>query len=90
MNLEEFTISAYLWLEGKYIDMLDFYPNYRRQTGLQPSLTPVEVATLEILGESQGYKGTRAIWRYADAHWRHYFPRLPSYKTFARLWARHQ
>lgn len=39
---------------------------------------------MEIIGEMEGRNGDRAIWRYFDAHWREWFPKLPAYKTFAK------
>lgn len=55
-----------------------------RGRGFGPALSDVEVLTIEIFGEMQGYNGDRAIWRYCDTHWRHYFPGLSRYKTFAK------
>jgi hypothetical protein len=85
MNLEFHTIKNYLFIEEKCRDILSQSALPSRVEGNKPSLTPTEIITIEVLGESQGCWGNRAIWRYIDQHWRHFFPKLPKYKTFARL-----
>ena len=85
MNLEFYTIQTYLFLEGKCSDILRSQPLPQRADGNKPRLTPAEIITIEVLGETVGFWGNRAIWRYIDAHWRHFFPKFPEYKTFARL-----
>ena len=85
MNLEFYTIQNYLFIEEKCATISRQMPLRLRVEGNLPRLTPAEIMTIEVLGESQGYWGNRSIWRYIDAHWRHFFPKLPEYKTFARL-----
>ena len=49
-----------------------------RRRGFAPALTDAEVITMEIFAEMQGHHSDSAIWRYFDAHWRHFFPTLPT------------
>jgi hypothetical protein len=85
MNLEFYTIKNYLFIEEKCFNILRQSALPTRAEANKPSLTPAEIITIEVLGESQGCWGNRAIWRYINQHWRHFFPKLPEYKTFARL-----
>src|SRR3954453_6581368 len=55
-----------------------------RRRGFAPALTDAEVITLEIFAETQGHHSDSAIWRYVDAHWRHFFPTLPTRSVFAK------
>ena len=55
-----------------------------RRGGFMPALSDVEVLTMEIIGEMQGRNGDRAIWQYFWDHWLKWFPKLGSYKTFAK------
>jgi hypothetical protein len=55
-----------------------------RRRGFAPALTDAEAITLEIFAEMQGHHSASAIWRYGDAHWRHFFPTLPTRSVFAK------
>jgi Transposase DDE domain len=55
-----------------------------RRRGFAPALTDAEVITMEIFAEMQGHHSDSAIWRYFDAHWRHFFPTLPTQSVFAK------
>ena len=55
-----------------------------RRRGFAPALTDAEVITMEIFAEMQGHHSDSAIWRYFDAHWRHFFPTLPTRSVFAK------
>lgn len=55
-----------------------------RRRGFAPALTDAEVITMEIFAEMQGHHSDSAIWRYFDAHWRHFFPALPTRSVFAK------
>lgn len=85
MNLTFYTIKTYLFIDAKCSDILIKSAPPTRVEVNKPSLTPAEIITIEVLGETAGLRGNRAIWRYIDEHWRHFFPKLPSYKSFARL-----
>jgi hypothetical protein len=85
MNHELYTIGVYLWIDEK-CRKLSSKPALPSRVEVNfPSLTPAEIITIEVLGETLNLIGTRAIWRMIDQHWRHFFPRFPQYKTFARL-----
>ena len=55
-----------------------------RRRGFAPALTDAEVITMEIFAEMQGHHSDSAIWRYFDAHWRQFFPTLPTRSVFAK------
>jgi Transposase DDE domain len=55
-----------------------------RRRGFAPALTDAEAITMEIFAEMQGHHSDSAIWRYFDAHWRHFFPTLPTRSVFAK------
>ncbi len=82
MELEDHIIIIYLRIEEIYNKLTANTP--LRRGGFSPHLSDVEVLTMEIIGEMQGRNGDRAIWRYFDQHWRHWFPELSAYKTFAK------
>lgn len=82
MELEDRIIAVYLRIEEIYNEITVLRP--LRRGGFAPSLSDVEVMTMEIVGEMEGRNGDRAIWRYFDEHWRDWFPGLGAYKTFAR------
>lgn len=82
MELEDVIIDLYLRIDGIYREIVE--GGRLRQRGFDPALSDAELLTIEIFGEIQGYNGDRAIWRYSRTHWQHYFPRLGSYKCFAK------
>jgi len=82
MELEESIINIYLRIEKVYLDITKGCP--LRKGGFAPKLTDVETITIEVIGEMQSRNGDRSIWQYCKDHWLHYFPNLPSYKTFAK------
>jgi hypothetical protein len=55
-----------------------------RQRGPAPVFSDEEVMTLELCGAYFGYVEDEALYDYCSAHWRHFFPRLPSRSTFVR------
>jgi len=82
MNHEELMISLYLRIEEAYQKVTQ--EHRIRQSGESPQLTDIELLTLEIFCEIQGVHTDAAIWRYADQHWRQWFPQLPSHASFAK------
>jgi hypothetical protein len=82
MSREELIIWLYLLVEAAYEAVTGGKPI--RQCGRVPGLTDVEVITIEIFGEMTGHRDDAAIWRYMDAHWREWFPRLSGYKAFVK------
>ena len=50
--------------------------------GRKPSLTQGEVLTLGILFQLSQFKSLKSFYNLADAHYRSYFPKLPSYQNF--------
>lgn len=82
MNREELIIKVYLTIAAAYDVVTD--GQSIRQCGRRPGLTDPEAMTLEIFGEMQGHHDDAAIWRYADAHWREWFPKLGSYKAYVK------
>lgn len=82
MELDDHIIAIYVRIEEIYQEITKERP--LRSRGFAPALSDVEVLTMEIIGEMEGRNGDRAIWRYFDAHWRDWFPKLSAYKTFAK------
>jgi hypothetical protein len=82
MNLEEDIIRLYLTIEGGCEAVTK--GKRLRQRGPKANLTDAEILTIEIFGEMQGHHDDAAIWRYARAHWRNWFPGLGSYSAFAK------
>lgn len=82
MGQENLIIDIYLRIDKNYQKLTACNP--LRRGGFTPSLSDVEVLTMEIIGEISGYHNDCFIWRYFDRHWRSWFPRLGAYKTFAK------
>jgi hypothetical protein len=82
MNREEAIISLYLTIDAAYRAVTQ--GQAIRQCGRQPNLSDAEAITIEVFGEMQRLHDDAAIWRYADAHWREWFPRLGSYKAYVK------
>lgn len=82
MNPEDLIIKVYLTIDAAY-EAVTQGKSIRRR-GRQPGLTDPEALTLEIFGELRGHHDDAAIWRYADAHWREWFPGLGGYKAYVK------
>jgi hypothetical protein len=82
MNREEAIISLYLTIDAAYQAVTQGQPI--RQCGRQPNLSDAEAIVIEVFGEMQGLHDDAAIWRYADAHWRQWFPKLGGYKAYVK------
>lgn len=82
MNREEIIIRVYLTIEAAYQAVTQ--SQKVRQCGRHPGLTDAEAITLEVFGEMCGHHDDAAIWRYADAHWREWFPKLGGYKAYVK------
>jgi len=82
MNREEAIIRLYLTIDAAYRAVTQGRPI--RQCGRQPNLSDAEAITIEVFGEMQRLHDDAAIWRYADAHWRDWFPKLGSYKAYVK------
>lgn len=58
----------------------------RLSNNSQPVFTDQELVTIYLFGHLNGLFEKKAIHKFIDNYWRHYFPRLPAYQTFvARL-----
>lgn len=58
----------------------------RLSNNAQPEFTDQELIAIYLFGHFNGLFEKKAIHKFIDKYWRHYFPRLPSYQTFtARL-----
>lgn len=82
MGREDTIIRVYLAIEAAYLAVTE--GKAIRRCGRRPDLTDAEAITLEVFGEMQGLHDDAAIWRYADAHWRGWFPRLGGYKAYVK------
>ena len=56
----------------------------QRLSNFKPTLTDEELLTMYIFGHLQGHTTHRRIYDYVVAHWREWFPALPSYQAFNR------
>ena len=81
MTLDDFIIETYCFVD-------DFFKEAKfptlRQRGSKPSLSDVEVITLEIVGEYLEYGSDKGIWRYFKKHWPHFFPKIGCRTSFTR------
>lgn len=82
MEPELYLIWLYLKVEDLFRDAIA--DSRLRQRGFEPSLSDVEVITIELFAEYQGYGNDKAIWRYIRQHWFSHFPQLCSYKNFTK------
>jgi transposase len=82
MESQLYLISLYLSVEA--IFRRHFGGVQLRSRGFTPALSDVEVITIELFGEFQGHGNDKSIWRYIGEHWLAWFPRLGSYKNFAK------
>ncbi len=56
----------------------------QRISNFQPKFSDQELLTMYIFGHLQGLTEQRQIFDYFSAHWRAWFPALPSYQAFNR------
>ena len=82
MNLEETIIELYLKIDAACREILG--EKKLRRCGRRPNLSDAETLTIEIFGQMQGHQTDVSIWRYIRGHWHPWFPKLPSYKAFAK------
>lgn len=82
MEPQIYLISLYLAVESIFQKIVG--QKRLRQRGFEPALSDVEVITIELFGEYQGYSDDKKIWRYIRDHWLEWFPGLGSYKNFTR------
>lgn len=82
MESQLYLIGLYLVVEEKFEQVVG---NVRlRRRGFPPALSDVEVITILMFGEYQGYGDDKKIWRYVQNHWLEWFPKLGSYKNFTK------
>ena len=67
MLLEEFIITVFCWVDESVAAVTGGVK--LRTRGFAPRLSDSEVITLEIVGESLGHDGDKAIWNYFQQHW---------------------
>jgi hypothetical protein len=82
MDREDFIIRVYILVCEHYQAL--FAKQALRQRGPAPALSDEEVITLELCGAYFGFAQDEALYDYFAAHWRHFFPALPSRTTFVR------
>lgn len=84
MQIETQLIQLYLWV----CEMYDKHPmlKYQRWSNntTEPNLSDQEVITIYLFGHLQERFKIKAIYDYAQQHWRAWFPALPSYQAFNR------
>ena len=82
MESQLYLIGLYLAVEQKFKQVVGNV--CLRQRGFPPALSDIEVITILLFGEYQGYGDDKKIWRYTKNHWLEWFPKLGSYKNFAK------
>jgi hypothetical protein len=50
----------------------------------EPTLSDIEVITMEIVGEFISFDTDTGIWKYVKTHWQSWFPKLSSRSSFAK------
>ena len=83
MNRDLFIINVYC-LVAEHLALLKKQYHLQRGGGFAPALTDAEVITIEICGEYFKLNHDKDIYKYFAAHYRHFFPALPSRTTFVR------
>jgi hypothetical protein len=58
--------------------------NQQRLSNFKPLFTDQELLTMYLFGHLQGLTSQRRIYNYFAAHWRQWFPALPTYQAFNR------
>lgn len=82
MNRDDFIIHVYCLTCDEYGEISR--QQRIRRAGFAPAFTDEEVITLEVCGECFGLNTDEAIYDYFDAHYRHFFPKLPERSLFVR------
>jgi hypothetical protein len=82
MLLEEFIIWVYCWVDENYIEILR--ETKIRKHGIEPTLSDIEVITIEIVGEFISFDTDKGIWKYFKTHWLSWFPKLSSRSILAK------
>ncbi len=91
MNLDEFMITYFCWLDE--LVPLSLCGQRLHQRGLMPQLSDSEVLTIEVIDIYLGLSQDKALFAYFQQHDRHLFPALAGWHraTFVRqaanLWA---
>lgn len=82
MSIEDFIIAVFCLID----DMLEKILKGKslRRRGRVPKLTDSEVITMEIVGEFLKKDDDKAIWKYFQSHWRHFFPDMPDRSNFSK------
>ena len=81
MPVEEFIITIFCLIDDLYSEQ---FPCPIRQRGIPPKLSDSEVITIEIAAEWLGHHEDKAIWKYFQQHWSHFFPTMPDRSQFVR------
>jgi hypothetical protein len=81
--VEQQLIQLYLWVCRVY-DNCPALTAQRMSNNCRPSLTDQELMTVYLFGHLRGHFTQRRIYDYTAAHWREWFPDLPSYQAFNR------
>jgi hypothetical protein len=81
-ELDTFLTTVYCLVDDCYRTALA--PAKPTRPGHRPEMSDSEVLTLMLLGQWRADRSLRALVRYAQKHWRGYFPRLLSQSAFQR------
>ena len=72
-----------------FLLICDFYDKqqvlkHQRLSNFKPRFTDQELLTMYVFGHLQGHASQRRIYGYFAAHWRAWFPAMPTYQAFNR------
>lgn len=79
--MEHQLIQLYVWVCAIY-DKHSVLKVQRLSNNHQPAFTDQELVTVYLFGHLRGHFSQRRIYDYLAAHWRAWFPDLPSYQAF--------
>lgn len=82
MEPDLYLIWLYCQVERIFHDLIG--AQRMRKRGPMPALTDIELITIEVFCEYQGYGTDKAMWRYIRQHWIDWFPAVGSYKNFTK------
>jgi len=86
IDVDTFLTTLYVMVDDFCQEHLDPEPRTR---GPAPSLSRSEVVTLILFAQFWRFRSEQDFYRYAQAHLRPWFPRLPNLSQFNRLARRH-
>lgn len=82
LDLPDFLVAVYCLIDDAFKVL--FSGLKLRQRGPAPALSDPELVAMLVVGEHLSLHHDKAIWRYFQAHFKAWFPRLPCRSSFVR------